>query len=181
MNNTDLVVMLGNLSHSIPAINYFLGGFSYILGVTFVVVSFTKLKESIEESGGQHTKLIVPTAYFLAGCGLFFLPSMIDLFSTTLFGTGYNILEYSPANRYDVYGSVTMLIQMAGFIWFMRGCVLLAHASQPEQGQEGSKGHGPKGFLFIVASLFAVNIHATGNMLNHVMSQLILFAGHLTS
>ncbi|MDP3706072.1 MAG: type IV secretion protein IcmC [Legionellaceae bacterium] len=181
MASSDLVVMFGNLSRSLPSVDRLLGGLSYLLGLMFYYVSITKFRDIIEESGGQKVKIIVPSAYFLAGSALFFLPTVIDAFSQTLFGSGYNVLAYSSDNMSNIYSSITMLIQMAGFIWFMRGCVLLAHASHPEQGQEGSKGHGPKGFLFIVASLFAINIQFTVNMLNYFITHLMSISSMLTS
>lgn len=175
MTTADLIAIFGNLSQSLPALNQLLGGLSYLLGVVFYLNSFNKFKEILQEGGGGHQKITVPAAYFLAGSALFFLPSMMQAFSYTLFGTGYNILAYSSANPYDIYQSIGMLVQTAGFLWFIRGCVLLAHASQPEQGQEGSKGHGPKGFLFVIASLFAVNIHGTVSMLNYVVTQIMAY------
>ena len=175
MTTTDLVGMFANLSASLPSVNQLLGGFSYLLGIVFYLNSFNKFKEILSEGGGHQNKIIVPAAYFLAGSALFFLPTMIQTFSNTLFGTGYNILAYSPTNPYDIYHSVSMLIQTAGFLWFIRGCVLLAHASHPEQGQEGSKGHGPKGFMFIVASLFAVNIDSTVGMLNYIVTHIMSY------
>ncbi|MDP3561499.1 MAG: type IV secretion protein IcmC [Legionellaceae bacterium] len=173
MTGVDLIQMLGNLSTSLPSVDYLLGGLSYLLGLVFYLHSIHKFKEIFTEGGNSQTKMIVPIAYFLAGSGLFFLPTMIDVFSYTLFGSGYNILAYSSVSTYDIYNSMAVLIQTAGFIWFLRGCVLLAHASHPEQGQEGSKGHGPKGFLFIVASLFAINIHSTVNMLDYMVTHLM--------
>ena len=143
---------------SIGKTHIFIHGLESNIAATEAVLDFTKaksnpnynkFKELLDEGGGQKVKVIVPSAYFLAGSALFFLPSVIDAFTETLFGSGYNVLAYSSSNTGDIYGSISMLIQTAGFIWFMRGCVLLAHASHPEQGQEGSKGHGPKGFLFV--------------------------------
>ena len=175
MTTADLIEMFGNLSASLPSINHLLGGFSYLLGIVFYISSFHKFKELFAEGGGGHHKQSVPWVYFFAGSALFYLPTMIDTLSNTLFGSGYNILAYSDFNRFDIRYSVTMLIQTAGILWFIRGCVLLAHASQPEQGQEGSKGYGPKGILFLVASLFAININATERMLYHVISQLMRY------
>lgn len=175
MTTADLVGMFANLSQSLPSVNQLLGGLSYLLGIVFYLNSFNKFKEILQEGGSSQNKVVVPVAYFLAGSALFFLPSMMQALSNTAFGTGYNILAYSATNPYDIYHSVSMLIQTAGFLWFIRGCVLLAHASHPEQGQEGSKGHGPKGFLFIVASLFAVNINSTINMLDYIVHQIMLY------
>lgn len=172
MASVDIVAMLSNLSQSLPSINSLVGGLSYLLGTAFCITALFKLKEAFDESG-QQQKLIVPLAYLIMGAGLFFLPSLIDSFSTTLFGTTDNVLAYSATNTYDVYSSMTMLIQTIGFIWFVRGCVLLAHASQPEQGREGSKGHGIKGLLFIIGGLFAINIHSTVNMLDYILTHLM--------
>jgi hypothetical protein len=176
MTSNDLIVMFSNLSKSLPAVNDFIGGFSYVFGTMFCVISFIKFKEILEDSGGQ-SKAIVPAAYFLVGAGLFFLPTLIDAFSTTLFGTTDNVLAYSASNQYDIYTSMTMLIQTIGFVWFIRGCVLLGHASKPEQGQEGSKGHGPKGLFFIIGGLFGINIYSTVNMVDYIITHLMQIAG----
>lgn len=175
MATIDLIGMFGNLSQSLPSINQLLGGLSYLLGLVFYLNSANKFKEILHESGGGHHKLGVPVAYFLAGSALFFLPSMIQALSNTLFGAGYNVLAYSSMNAYDIYRSIEMLVQTTGFIWFIRGCVLMAHASQPDQGQEGTKKQGHKGFLFVVASLFAVNITATVKMLDYIVTQIMRF------
>ncbi len=169
----DLVAMLGNLSASLPSIERLLGGLSYLLGTAFMVISLQKFKEMLDELG--RAKYVVPFAYFLAACALFYLPSVIDTFSRTLFGTGYNVLAYTPAARTNVYQAMILLIQTAGFIWFIRGCVLLAHASQPEQGQEGSKGMGPKGLMFIFAGLFGINVNSTMAMLNNGVASLMSY------
>lgn len=177
MISNDLIGMFGNLSQSLPSFNRLLGGLSYLLGIVFYLNSLNKFKEIFSEGGGGNHKVGVPAAYFLFGSALFFLPSMIQTFSNTLFGTGYNLLAYSESLHFNIIYSVEMLIQTIGFLWFIRGCVLLAHASQPEQGQEGSKGHGPKGFLFVLASLFAINVDSTMSALNHVMTQLMGYFG----
>jgi hypothetical protein len=152
-----------------------LGGISYLLGIVFYINSFTKFKEIFSEGGGSQQKGIVPVAYFITGSALLFLPSMMQAVSYTFFGSGYSILAYSSATQYDIYHSVSMLIQTAGILWFMRGCVLLAHASDPEQGQAGSKGHGPKGFLLLVAGIFGINIDKTINFLDYVVTHMMSY------
>ena len=178
MTSNDLIVMFDNLSKSLPDVQYLLGGFSYIFGIIFCLSALVKLKEMYSE-GGDNGRYVVPSAYFLTGIGLLFLPSLVDAFSTTLFGTQDSVLAYSQSNPYDIQSSIIMLIQTAGFIWFIRGCVLLSHASQPQHGQEGSKGLGPKGLVFIIAGLFAINIYSTTGMLNFIINHIMqIFAGH---
>lgn len=178
MNSNDLIIMFGNLSKSLPDVQYFLGGFSYIFGLVFCLSALTKLKEKYND-GNSSGNYAVPLAYFLAGMGLLFLPSLLDSFSTTLFGTQDNILAYSQSGQYDIYNSIIMLTQTVGLVWFIRGCVLLSHASQPQSGQDGKKSMGAKGFLFIIGGLFAVNIYATTSMLNYIVNYLMQVAvGH---
>ncbi|MDF1758202.1 MAG: type IV secretion protein IcmC [Legionellaceae bacterium] len=176
MTSNDLIVMFSNLSRSLPAINELLGGFSYLLGTVFCINSFIKFKEILNESGGQN-KIIVPAAYFVVGSGLFFLPTLMESFSTTLFGSQDSILSYSRSNQYDMLSSMTMLIQTIGFVWFIRGCVLMGQSSQPEQGQEGSKGNGIKGLLFIIGGLFGINIYSTVNWVNYIVNHIMKIGG----
>lgn len=176
MTSNDLIVMFNNLSKSLPNIQYFLGGFSYVFGLIFCLSALAKLKEMFSE-GGNNARYVVPSAYFLTGIGLLFLPTLINSFSTTLFGTQDNILAYSQNNQYDIYSSMVILIQTIGFVWFIRGCVLLSHASEPQHGQEGKKGMGPKGFLFIIGGLFAINIYSTTNMIDYIINHIMQLAG----
>jgi len=176
MTSNDLIIMFGNLSKSLPDVEYFFGGFSYLFGLIFCLSALIKLKETFSE-GGDNAQYAVPTAYFLTGIGLLFLPSLIDAFSTTLFGTQDNILAYSQNNQYDIYSSIVILVQTIGFIWFIRGCVLLSHASQPHNNQEGGKGMGPKGLLFIVGGLFAINIYSTTGMIDYIVNHIMQIAG----
>ncbi len=172
----DLIAMIGNLSKSLPSVQTMLGGLSYLLGIIFVMVALARFRENIgkgAQGGGKESQIIVPFSYLIIGAILFFLPTTLDTFSSTLFGSGTSVLQYSGYQPYDIYNSMTIVIETAGLIWFIRGCVLLAHSSHPEQGQEGSKGFGHKGLLFIIAGLFAINFHSTVNMMNNVMNYLL--------
>ena len=173
----DLSEMLSNVSKSLPSVQYMLGGISYLVGVAFCITALLRFRDNMEKDSqgsgehGQHT--MAPFAYLLTGAALLFLPSMMDALSTTLFGSDNTVLQYGGYQPYDIYGAMTILIETIGVIWFIRGCVLLAHASHPEQGRTGSKGLGPKGLLFVVSGLFAINFHATVNMMNSVVNYLL--------
>lgn len=172
----DLITMLSNLSKSLPSVQHLLGGVSYVLGIVFCMVGLNRLRENHEkgpQSGDPKSKTIVPVAYLMAGAGLLFMPTMFDAFSNTLFGSGSSVLEYAGYQPYDVYSSMTILIETIGIVWFIRGCVLIAHASHPEQGREGSKGFGGKGLLFIIAGLFGINFHSTVNMMDTIMNYIL--------
>lgn len=172
MTRNDLVTLIGNFSRSLPAVQHLITGAAYILGLVFIMSGLGKLREMIE--GGQHsrTKLVVPMAYFLAGALMLYLPSSLQTFSATLFGDN-SALSYSNYNPYDIYSSMYVLIQTAGLIWFVRGCVLLAHASSSSQGQEGSKGTGPKGLTFVFAGIMAMNFSATIGTVEYIVHKIM--------
>ena len=171
----DLSEMLSNLSKSLPAVQYLLGGLSYLMGIGFCITALFRFKDNVEkgQSSDPGSQMIVPFAYLLIGSALLYIPSTLDALSTTLFGSSTSVLQYDGYQPFDIYGSMTILIETVGLVWFIRGCVLLSHSSHPEQGRTGSKGHGGKGMLFIVAGLFGINFHSTVNMMNTIMNYLI--------
>ena len=59
-----------------------------------------------------------------------------------------------------------ILIRTGGLLWFVRGCVLIAHASQPGTQQGG------KGLLFILAGILAMNFDNTIAMVNSALNSL---------
>ncbi|KTC65376.1 protein IcmC (DotV)-like protein (plasmid) [Legionella adelaidensis] len=166
MNNSDFVRILGNISQSLLPIDSLIAGLAYLLGILFFMLALFKFKKVAAKGGGQDNKMFIPLAYLLGGSALLFLPSAITLFSYSSFGQS-NPLQYIQYNPYNVYGAVRMLIQTAGLIWFVRGCVLLVHASEPGV-QEG-----PKGLAFLVAGILAVNFEGTISSLNAAINYLM--------
>ena len=60
-----------------------------------------------------------------------------------------------------------IIIRTAGLLWFVRGCVLVAQASEP-----GAQ-HGPKGMVFICAGILSMNFDNTIAMTNTAITHLI--------
>ena len=168
MNNTDVVKMLGNLSRSLLPVETLISGFGYLLGLLFMITAITKLKKigDARVGGSSQEKMIVPIAFFIGGAALIFLPSMINTLSNTVFGTS-NILQYSSYNPYDIYNSMGFLLQTAGLVWFVRGCVLLVHST------DGGEKEGPKGLAFLFAGILAMNFQYTYGMVNYIMTHLL--------
>ncbi len=155
--------MIGNLSQSLFSIQHFVSGLAYLLGIAFFYIALTKLKK-VAAKGGQE-KMFVPIAYLLGGTALLYFPSTLSVLSNTTFGSG-NILQYSSYNPYNVYNSMDILIRTVGGIWFLRGCVLLVHASEP------GVQHGPKGLLFLCAGILAMNFDNTVAFLTTLMARI---------
>lgn len=163
--NSNLIEMLGNISRSLFPVQSLLAGLAYFIGVIFFIAAIQKFRKIGEKS--EHN-MFLPTAYLLGGVALLFLPSAYTTVSNTVFGVG-NILQYSSYNPYDIYSSMVVLIRTAGLIWFIRGSVLLTHAS--ERGVQ----EGPKGLLFVFAGILSMNFETTVNFLNSIMSQISLY------
>lgn len=168
MTNANLISMIGNVSQSLIPVQGLIKGLAYVLGILFIVSSFTKFKK-IAESHGQGSsqqKSAGPFIYLVVGAALLFLPSMIRTLSNTAFGSG-NVLQYSQYNPYDIYSSMEIVIQTAGLIWFVRGCSLVVHMGEP--GHEETN----KGFLFIMAGIFAINFRSTYGFIDYAMTHLL--------
>lgn len=176
MGTNDLVAIFSNLSRSLPSVQALLGGLSYLLGIVFIMIGLARLRESHDNSGqsGERSKTHVGYAYILAGGAMLYLPTMMTALSNTLFGSGTSILEYSGYNPYDIYSAMTILIETIGLLWFLRGCVLLAHSSNPNQGEGQS--NGLKGLLFLIAGLLSINFKSTVNMMSYIVSHLITYS-----
>lgn len=167
MNSIDLVTMLGNLSQSLYPLQRFISGGAYILGILFFITALTKLKTI----GGGHSqeKTFAPMMYFMFGAALLYLPTAISSLANTAFGVG-NVLTYTDYNRANIFSSMGLIIRTAGLLWFVRGTVLVAHASQP-----GAQ-DGPKGLVFLVAGVLAMNFDNTIAMINSVLSHIIAWS-----
>lgn len=168
MNSTDLVTMLGNLSQSLVPVQALITGFAYLLGILFIISAVTKLKSL--GSPSSHESKYGAVMSFIAGAFLIFLPSAVHVLSNTAFGVG-NILQYSSYSSYNIYNSMGVVIQTAGVIWFVRGCVLMVHSGEP-----GAK-IGAKGITFTVAGILAINFNNTVGFFNYVMNSFLTLTG----
>jgi len=168
MNITDIITMIGNLSRSLFSVQHLISGLAYLIGILFFMHAIVRLRKIADAraSGGSHEKMFVPLAYLFGGAGLLFLPSAVTALSNTVFGVG-NILQYTSYNPYDIMSSMSLIVRTAGMLWFVRGCVLLVHASQP------GVQHGPKGLAFLCAGIIAMNFTTTISALNAIFGQLI--------
>jgi hypothetical protein len=111
--------------------------------------------------------MFVPLAYLIGGGALLYLPTTLVVVSNTTFGEN-TVLQYGAVNPYDIYNSMKLVISTAGLLWFVRGCVMLVHASEP-----GVK-DGPKGLAFLFGGVLAMNFESTGDALNYMLNQLFI-------
>lgn len=161
----DLVSIFVNLSESLAPIQEMVSGFGYVIGIGLVISAmhkFHKIGDARAQSHSQE-KMFVPIAFFVAGVALIFLPTAFSTLANTAFGSE-NILAYSEIESDALTAAIKFLIETTGVIWFVRGCVLLAHGSEP-----GVK-EGSKGLTFLVAGVFAMNFDNTVQVIEYAMT-----------
>ena len=168
MTTTDLVTMIGNLSRSLYPVQKFISGGAYILGILFFITALSKLKKICDKraQSSSSEKMFTPMMFLLMGAFLLYLPSVFHVMANTAFGVG-NVISYTNYNPANIYSSMGLLIRTAGIIWFVRGCVLVAHASEPGT-QEG-----PKGLVFIFAGILAMNFDNSIAVVNYIVNSLV--------
>jgi uncharacterized membrane protein required for colicin V production len=104
---------------------------------------------------GRSEGKTTPVLQFIVGATLLFLPHTVKIVTGSFFGAG-NVLEYAPPPKpTDIIDAMYVFIQMAGFIWCIRGLVLMAHAS--EAGIKMAR----KGLAFFAGGLLGIYIHTT--------------------
>src|SRR5580704_11688918 len=168
MTTTDLVTIIGNLSQSLYPVQKFISGGAYLLGILFFMTSISKFKK-IGDKKAQSTsseKMFSPIMYMLMGAFLLYLPSIFHIMANTAFGVG-NVISYTSYNPANIYSAMGLLIRTAGLLWFVRGCVLVVHASEPGT-QEG-----PKGLIFILAGILAMNFDNSVAVVNYIIQSLV--------
>jgi hypothetical protein len=168
MTTTDLITIIGNVSQSLYPIQKFISGLAYLIGFLFFITAFEKLKKIGDKraQSSSQEKMFTPMMYMLMGAMLLYLPSVLHTLANTAFGVG-NVISYTNYNPTNIYSAMGLLIRTAGILWFVRGCVLVAHASEPGT-QEG-----PKGLAFICAGVLAMNFDNTISVLNYILNSVM--------
>ena len=165
MTTIDLVSILGNISQSLYPLQRLITGGAYILGILFFITAIGKLRKIADHraQSSSQEKMFTPMMYLLFGAILIYLPSALNVMANTAFGVG-NVLTYTEYSPTNIYSTMGLLIRTAGILWFVRGCVLVAQASEP-----GAQ-HGPKGLVFIIAGILSMNFDNTVSILNNMMA-----------
>ena len=171
----DLQDILVNLRSVLGPIMTLLLIISYIAGIVMIIRGLAQLKSF----GGQQAKpgeFTGPLVYIIVGTVLLYLPSTTDVVTRTIFGTdAASIVEGSSINLSalgqasdklmgyapvaiegqwaDLIDTIILYVQFIGFVAFIRGWFIIAHA-----GQSGAQpGNISKGVTHIIGGIIAVN------------------------
>ena len=165
--------MLYNLSQSLIPFQALVSGVGYIAGIAMFFVGFEKLRAmgDYRPQSRSHEKAFVIIAYFVGGTALIYLPSAVVVLANTAFGSD-SILQYASTDPYNIVDSIKVMIQTAGVIWFVRGVVLMVHASEPGV-QEGRKG-----LFMMCAGICGIYINQTLAGIDYVFYHLFELMKH---
>lgn len=168
--------VLANLANNLGAVQKLITGFAFIMGMAFAFKALQTLKMYGESRSqmSSSSNFKEPLIYFIVAAVFLFVPSALNTFLTTTFGSS-NILQYAPINSSNstlnslfgpdstVGGPLTMIIQTIGLIAFIRGWILIARSAGSGQ-QPGGMG---KGLMHIFGGILALNIVQTINIINN--------------
>lgn len=172
--------LLINLSKDFPNILYWLNGLCMVLGVTFLLLAFFKLKHLADfrtMSGGQQD---VGKAFMLIALGAIFLwmPFIINVMTYSIFGNTVSGLrskypiEAAGGNR-QYYVAFFQLMMIIGLVSFIRGWLILSSMAK-HQSQPGTMG---KAITHIIAGLFLYHLQAVMKIFEASMGQTFLPEG----
>ena len=165
---TDLTTIIDGLAASVDPFMGMLSGFCYFMGINLMWVAVKKINKigDFTARGGPGTPTFIPVAYLVGGLIFIYLPSFLDVAHNTFFGASSSAISYVDLEA--KYGpnatSIMKIVNLAGLVWFLRGISLLVQAS--EQGVQ----HGPKGMLFMISGIFALNIQYTEKVVAYTMA-----------
>jgi intracellular multiplication protein IcmC len=134
---------------------------TFVMGLFFAFRSFFEFKiyGEMRVMMAHSTNVMKPLSTLIVAIVLLFWPDMIHQAMLTFFqhGRPYAAGEqgFDPSSVYTMIGH---LIQIVGFIAFVRGWILLARAAHQGGQQPGMLG---KGITHIIGGIFAVNIFET--------------------
>lgn len=174
----DITSMLISFSESIPNIEKLATGFGYILGVCFIFHALVQIHDLADRSTRQSVRggHYAPVAYLLCGAALLYLPTSIDAFEATLFGSNSPLSYASNTTNFaqTTAEAITAVVQMAGLIWIVRGLALIAAASDPGFSDPHQKrGHGWRGTFFVIGGVLALNFTFTGEILQNTVQKFV--------
>ena len=172
MDINNLTQIILNFSQSLGPIQILISALAYLLGLIFIITAIFKLHSIGSVGAPANERVFVPIAYLIGGGVLIFAPTAFKALSATVFGST-SILQYAALNPVNVTAAIILIIQTAGLVWFVRGCVLLVSASQPGV-QEG-----PKGMVFLCAGILAMNFEATIAAINAILAEIFSYTLHM--
>lgn len=167
----DAGTMLANFAQTIPNLMKLVTAIAYVMGMAMIVKGVLGLKQFGEARtmmSSQH-ELKGPLAAILVGAALLYLPSSVQVGLNT-FWTNPNPYGYLQDKMSDPWSGIIqdgyMIVQLVGTIAFIRGLLMLTHASG-HHAQPGTLG---KAMAYIISGVLCINLYEFINVINNTLS-----------
>ena len=155
----DINAMMRNLQQNFQPIVRLVFAVAYITGIWFIYSAVHSLRAygEVRTMMPSNAEMSGPLVKLFIGAMLLFLPTMLDVSAYTLWGAQSGGWEPTGGKYEDVLRAVMGLVQIVGYIAFVRGLVMMAKSAQ-KGAQPGMFG---KGMTHLIGGLLAVNIKLT--------------------
>lgn len=168
--NTTLIDILSRFEEHVEEFELLITSITYFVGLVFAVKSLFLLKQygELRTSAGQ-ASLRKPLVNFLIAVVLLYSPGVLHAFIRTIYADpSGSLVSYDKEPETEFEAVVVMssrVIQLIGYIAFLRGWVLLARV-----GEQGAQpGALARSFMHIIGGVLAINIIGTFRVLNSIL------------
>lgn len=164
--------MLINLSESIGPVENLVKALAIVIGMAFIFKALYQLKiyGDLRTMMSSQTGVKEPLSYLFIGALFIYLPSMIEMMMLTVFGQE-SPLDYSGSvngrTTAEFVKAALRIMQLIGWISFIRGWMILAKSSS--QGAAGQGIKFSKGITHVIGGLLAINIVGTANIIGSTL------------
>lgn len=164
-----LATMINNMQRSVQGIWTLVVAGSYIIGVSFVILSIFKLKKygQMRTMMDNNANITGPVLYLFIGIVLIYVKEMADIVLATVWSNESldSLKSWQGGGQTGIFGisyAVQQIIRLMGLIAFVRGWMILAKLSS-ESRQPGTLS---KGLLHIFGGILGINIGGTLELLH---------------
>lgn len=165
----DLSTILRNLASSFINVEHLALGIFYVLGIGVFIAGIYDLVEfGMMHQSDPMEKLRALTKVSI-GALLIYFPSSVQVFSQSLFGENVS-LSYQTITSNIVYSSAKVILQLAGFIWFVRGLFMLMTGHEA-----GERLRHFKGVIYMASGILAANLDYAVSSTNYLVKTVMDF------
>jgi len=165
INIPDVANMMETLQKNYAAIEMLIFGVAYVAGFALLLSAVYKLRAygQVRTMMPSNAQLAGPLIQFSMAIALIFLPSIVTISVTSLWGSNSLLAWPGGGDNWDkILSAVFGMVRILGYIALVRGIILLSRASQPGA-QQGTFG---KGMTHLIGGIFAINIWGTVTVLS---------------
>jgi uncharacterized membrane protein HdeD (DUF308 family) len=150
--------MLASLQNAIPNLTRLVTAIAYVMGIFMVIKGIMELKHAGEmrtQMSHEH-HLTKPLLMITMGTLLIYLPSSVQMGMSTFWSepNPYGYVDVQADQWQQAINVCFAVIQFIGVIAFIRGLVLLSHASGGHHQNAFSKG-----LTHLIGGIFCINIY----------------------